>query len=143
MKTMRCSRFAGSASAGTTTPFGTTAYSPGSQRCTETRACSDTAMRRSIRAARKPQANLPILIQVSSPLAWKVATIGPGQSARAATPIAGVMGSWTWITSKRSRSKIRLIRRGVVGLSTMFGSDPFAGTITERPTGSTYSGGSA
>ena len=24
----------------------------------------------------------------------------------------------------------------------MFGSEPFAGTITERPTGSTYSGGS-
>ena len=27
------------------------------------------------------------------------------------------------------------------GLRTMFGSDPFAGTITDRPTGSTSGGG--
>ena len=27
------------------------------------------------------------------------------------------------------------------GLSTMFGSEPFAGTITDRPTGITFGGG--
>jgi hypothetical protein len=36
----------------------------------------------------------------------------PAPQRDAATPIAGVIGSCTWITSKRSRSKIRLMRRG-------------------------------
>ena len=45
----------GSASGGMRTPFGTISYSPGSQRCAGARACSETAIRRSIRSARKPQ----------------------------------------------------------------------------------------
>ena len=56
--------------------------------------------------------------------------------------IAGVIGSWRWRTSNRSRSSTRLIRKNDRGLSTMFGSDPFAGTITDLPTGITFAGGS-
>ena len=114
MKTMRCSRSAGSASGGTSTPFGTTSYSPGSQRAADSRACSDTAIRLSMRAAEQvaPRLYRPYFSQRSSPLAWNVATVGPLHNATAATPIAGVIGSCTWMTSKRSRSKIRLMRRG-------------------------------
>ena len=56
--------------------------------------------------------------------------------------IAGVIGSWRWSTSNCSRSRTRRIRKIERGLSTMFGSEPFAGTITDRPTGITFAGGS-
>ena len=56
--------------------------------------------------------------------------------------IAGVIGSCRCRTSNCSRSSARRIRRYARGERTMFGSDPFAGTITERPTGSTFGGGS-
>ena len=56
--------------------------------------------------------------------------------------IAGVMGSCRWSTSKRSRSSAARTRKIERGLRTMFGSEPFAGTITERPTGITSGGGS-
>ncbi len=55
--------------------------------------------------------------------------------------MAGVIGSWRWSTSNRSRSSTRLTRKIDRGLSTMLGSEPFAGTITERPTGMTFGGG--
>ena len=78
------------------TPFGTTTYSPGSQRSAEARAGSETAIRVSMRSASTlPHVYLPNFIQPSSPLAWKVATVGPLHSATAATPIAGVIGSCT------------------------------------------------
>src|SRR5947208_2591333 len=94
-----------------------------------------------MRSARKPQVRVAIRIQPRSPDAWKVATIGTRASARTATQIAGVIGSWRWRTSNRSRCRMRLIRGTDDGLSTMFGSVPFAGTITDRPTGSTSGGG--
>ena len=56
--------------------------------------------------------------------------------------VTGVIGSCRWSTSKRSRSSTRLIRKIARGLRMMFGSDPFAGTITERPIGITFAGGS-
>ena len=59
-----------------------------------------------------------------------------------AVQIAGVIGSCRWRTSKRSRSSVRWMRKYARGESTMFGSEPFAGTITERPTGMTFAGGS-
>ena len=46
-----------------------------------------------------------------------------------------------WRTSKRSRFSAPWTRGIAEGLSTMFGSAPFAGTITERPTGITSAGG--
>ena len=55
--------------------------------------------------------------------------------------IAGVIGSCRWSTSNRSRSSTRRTRKIDRGLSTMFGSEPFAGTITDRPTGITFAGG--
>src|SRR4029453_1073057 len=61
---------------------------------------------------------------------------------RVATPGVGVIGSWRWIRSHRSVSSTRLIRKNERGLRMMFGSDPFAGTITERPIGITSGGGS-
>ena len=73
----------------------------------------------------------------NTPDAWKVATRGTRANAIVATPIAGVIGSCTWTTSNRSRSRSRLILKTVLGLKTMLGSAPFAGTITERPTGIT------
>ena len=53
----------------------------------------------------------------------------------------GVIGSCRWRTSKRSRASTRLIRKIDRGLRMMFGSDPLAGTITERPIGITSGGG--
>ena len=140
-KRMRCSRPPGSASGGTRTPFGTISYSPPSQRCADSAAWDETAIRWSIRSARKPQTGVAIRIQASSPDAWKVPTIGHRAIASTAMQIAGVIGSWRCSTSKRSRSRIRLTRSTDDGLRTMFGSEPLAGTITERPTGSTSGGG--
>ena len=42
-----------------------------------------------------------------------------------------------------SRSSTRRIRKIARGLRMMFGSEPFAGTITERPIGITFAGGDA
>ncbi len=56
--------------------------------------------------------------------------------------IVGVIGSCRCSTSKRSRSSARTVLKYERGESTMFGSEPFAGTITERPTGITFAGGS-
>src|SRR3954453_18942194 len=53
----------------------------------------------------------------------------------------GVIGSVRGGTAERPRSSTRLTWITADGLRTMFGSDPFAGTITERPTGITSSGG--
>ena len=78
----------------------------------------------------------------SSPDAWKVATSGHFASASVATQGVGVIGSCRWSRSKRSVSSTRLIRKIERGLRMMFGSDPFAGTITERPIGITSGGGS-
>ena len=70
-----------------------------------------------------------------------MATTGQRANESAATQIAGVMGSCRCRTSKRSRSSTRLILGTVRGLSARFGSEPFAGTITDRPTGITSGGG--
>ena len=140
-KRMRCSRPPGSASGGIRTPFGTISYSPPSHRLADAAACSDTAIRWSIRSARKPQTGVAARIHPSSPDAWWVETIGHRAIASTAMQIAGVIGSCRCRTSKRSRSRIRLIRATEDGLSTMFGRLPFAGTITERPTGRTSGGG--
>ena len=106
------------------------------------RAGSETAIRWSIRSIRKPQTGLASFSHESSPDAWKVATIGQRASASVATPGVGVIGSCMWRRSKRSRSSTRRIRQTERGLRMMFGSEPFAGTITERPTGMTSGGGS-
>ena len=70
-----------------------------------------------------------------------MATTGQRANESAATQIAGVMGSCRCRTSKRSRSSTRFILGTVRGLSARFGSEPFAGTITDRPTGITSGGG--
>ena len=49
----------------------------------------------------------------------------------------GANGSWTWTTSKRSSCQILRMRTIDCGLRMMLGSEALAGTITERPTGST------
>ncbi len=76
-----------------------------------------------------------------SPAEWHVTTIGHGADASANGESTGASGSWTCTTSKRSFSQIRRIRSIDCGLRMRFGRDAFAGTITDRPTGSTYSGG--
>ena len=91
---------------------------------------------------RNPQIGNPPRCQLSSPAACQVATTGDCAEASAATQIPGVIGSWRWMTSKRSRASTRFRRRGMLGVRTMFGSEPLAGTITDRPTGMTSSGGS-
>jgi hypothetical protein len=53
----------------------------------------------------------------------------------------GVIGSCRWSTSNCSRSSALRIRKIERGLRMMFGSVPFAGTITERPIGITSGGG--
>ena len=130
----------GWASAGMTTPFGTISYSPGNQREAESRACSETAIRWSIR--RSPRPGLPRRIQPRSPEAWNVGGDRgvPGEREVARHGI-GVIGSCRWSTSNCSRSSTRLMRKNARGLRMMFGSEPFAGTITERPIGITWSGG--
>jgi hypothetical protein len=70
-----------------------------------------------------------------------VVTIGQSATARAYAETIGANGSCTCTTSKRSRANAREIRVIDRGVSTMFDSEPFAGTITDRPTGMTYSGG--
>ena len=71
--------------AGMSTPLGTTSYSPGSHAAAVSRAWGDTAIRWSSRSARNPQSGVPPFIQPSLPCAWNVPTIGPRQSATAAT----------------------------------------------------------
>src|SRR5215211_4548540 len=68
--------------------------------------------------------------------------MGPSKRASAAMHGVGVIGSCRWRTSKSSFASTRRIRRIDRGLRMMFGSDPFAGTITERPIGITSGGGS-
>ena len=85
---------------------------------------------------------MPKRIHPSSPEAWWVATMGAVAMASVATQMDGVMGSCRWSTSKRSRSRTRLTRTHERGLRQMFGSEPLAGTMTERPTGITFGGGS-
>ena len=53
----------------------------------------------------------------------------------------GVIGSCRCTTSNFSRASASRIRKSERGLRMMFGSDPFAGTITERPIGITSAGG--
>src|SRR5215213_1428711 len=67
--------------------------------------------------------------------------MGPSKRASAAMHGVGVIGSCRWRTSKSSFASTRRIRRIDRGLRMMFGSDPFAGTITERPIGITSGGG--
>ena len=98
-------------------------------------------MRWSIRSARNPQTGIAAFIQLSSPVACQVATTGQRAKASAATQIVGVIGSWRWRRSKRSRRSSRFIRVIDAGVSTMFGRDPFAGTLTEVPTESIRGGG--
>src|SRR3954453_5773180 len=59
----------------------------------------------------------------------------------AATPIVGVIGSWGGRRSNRSRPRTCRILKIALGLRTMLGSAPFAGTITDRPIGVTWPGG--
>ena len=82
-----------------------------------------------------PTTGMPSRIQPRSPAACQVATIGHCASASVATQIAGVIGSCRWTTSKRSSRSTSRTRRIARGERTMFGSEPFAGTTTERPTG--------
>ena len=99
-------------------------------------------MRWSIRSVRNPQSGFAPRIQPSSPDAWNVATSGHRARMSVVRQIVGVIGSCRWRTSKRSRSNARTIRKYERGDNTMFGSEPFAGTITVRPTGITFDGGS-
>jgi hypothetical protein len=98
-------------------------------------------MRWSRRSARKPHIGVAKRIQPRSPFAWKVPTIGAVDIASVAMHGVGVIGSCRCMTSKRSRSSACLIRKTERGLRMMFGSDPFAGTITDRPIGITSGGG--
>ena len=123
-KTTVCSRFPGSAWVGTSTPLGTTSHGPPSQRSADSRARSETAIRWSTRSIRNPQPGIPSFIQPRSPEAWCVATIGSVASDSTATQIAGVIGSWRWSTSNRSRASVRRIRKTVRGLSADVGERP-------------------
>src|SRR5215204_2039593 len=67
--------------------------------------------------------------------------MGPSKIASAAMHGVGVIGSCRWRTSKSSFASTRRIRKIERGLRMMFGRDPLAGTITERPIGITPGGG--
>jgi hypothetical protein len=84
---------------------------------------------------------MPHFIQPRSPFAWNVPTIGAVHIASVAMHGVGLIGSCMCTTSKRSRPNACLIRKIERGLRMMFGSVPFAGTITERPIGITSGGG--
>jgi hypothetical protein len=75
--------------------------------------------------------------QASRPAEWQVATTGHSATASAKAERIGASGSCTWTTSKRSRARMRLMRSIAGGERTMLGREAFAGTITERPTGTT------
>ena len=107
--------------------------------CSAARAAeSETAMRWSMRRARTPQSAFPSGYQPSrSPAEWQVATSGQGAVASAKGERTGASGSWTCTTSKSCSAQIRFMRSIALGLRMMLGSEAFAGTITERPTGST------
>ena len=92
---------------GTSTPFGTTSYSPGSQRCGRVARLLRDGDPVVEPVEEKAPEGCASFIQPRSPAAWNVATIGPRASASAATQIAGVIGSCRWSRSKRSRSRIR------------------------------------
>ena len=93
---------------------------------------------------RNPQNRRPKRVQLSSPAACQVATIGHFATASVETQIAGVIGSCMCRTSNCSSAKIRFSRkkRHLRGEHKV-GSEPFAGTITVRPTGITSGGGSS
>ena len=143
-KTIRCSRPPGSArSAGSGRRSGSISYSPGSQRSPVSRACSETAIRWSIRSTRNPHTGLPSCSQPSSPDAWNVATIGQSRERERRDADRGRHRLVQVQDVEALALEHALDRAAIVrGLRTMFGSAPFAGTITERPTGITSGGGS-
>ena len=61
-------------------------------------------------------------------------------SASVTTETVGVIGSWTWTRSKRSSRNTSRTRPMLRGERMMFGSEPLAGTTTERPTGTIPAG---
>ena len=61
--------------------------------------------------------------------------MGHCASASVATQIAGVIGSCRWTTSNLCSASTARILPTVRGDRTMFGSEPFAGTTTDLPTG--------
>jgi hypothetical protein len=67
------------------------------------------------------------------PAAWKVATVGQVADASAATPRAGVSGSWMWSTSKRSTISARRSRRIAAGLNTMLAREWLGGCDHRTP----------
>ena len=136
MKTTSPLRPEGSAAAGIPTPFGRISNRPGMKGSAARRATSDTAIRWSTRRSTIPQHRFPIGHQ-RLPDACEVVTTGHGAVAMANADRIGAYGSWTWTTSKRSVRQSRRSRVIACGERTMFGSVPFAGTITERPTGTT------
>ena len=69
------------------------------------------------------------------PAACQVAATVQVAKASVATQIAGVIGSCRWTRSKRSSASTWRTRGIDRGESTMLGSEPLAGTTTERPTG--------
>ena len=103
MKTIVLSRSSGSAAGGISVPFGITSKSQSlSQFCAESRACSETAIRWSIRSSRTPHIGRPRRIQPSAPAACQVATIAQRATASVETQIAGVIGSCRCSTSNCS-----------------------------------------
>ncbi len=131
-------RPAGSAAGGMTTPFGMTSTGSPRNRRAVSAARSDTAILWSIRSVRTPKNAFATGYQrIASPELCEVVTSGASARVSAYAETSGANGSWTWMTSKRSRSKARAMRRIDCGVMTMFESDPFAGTMTERPMGIT------
>ena len=142
-KTMRCSRSPAGAESGTSTPFGITSYSPGSQRFWDSRARSETAMRWSIRSIRKPQSGRAVLhpAEIAGGVERRDDRAAGANERRQADRRRHRLVQVEHVEAL-SLERTRDAEEGARAESTMFGSEPFAGTITERPTGITFGGGS-
>src|SRR6266540_1917188 len=105
------------------------------------RAFSDTAIRASIfSSAGRSSPAAALIARDRTCQVWKVATNGPSADQRAMSDALGVVGSWTWTTSKWPSVSQVFTRAAVRGPKVTRATEPLYGTPTARPDETTYGG---
>jgi hypothetical protein len=71
---------------------------------------------------------------LESAAAWNVPTVGRRVFHRAMSGTLGISGSWRWTTSGSKALSARRTPAAVRGPNESGATEPFAGTLTARPT---------
>src|SRR3954447_7080232 len=105
------------------------------------RAFSETAIRASIfSSAGRSRLDATLIARDRTCQVWNVATNGPSADHSAMIDALGVVGSWTWTTSKLPSASQLFTRAAVRGPNVTRATDPLYGTPTARPDETTYGG---